>query len=54
MTVGVEIDFIVEDSLAALNLYERIFDIECIEVTDFPFTRLLWMQGVWKYNRLLK
>ncbi|WP_312355567.1 VOC family protein [Aminipila sp.] len=36
MTIGVEIDFIVEDSLAALNLYERIFDIECIEVTDFP------------------
>jgi len=34
--IGVEIDMIVEDSLLALELYEKIFDIERIEVTDFP------------------
>jgi len=34
--VGVEIDMIVTDSLKALELYEKIFDIERIEVTDFP------------------
>ncbi len=33
---GVEIDMIVTDSLKALELYEKIFDIEHIEVTDFP------------------
>lgn len=33
---GVEIDFIVTDSLAALDLYERIFEVERIEVTSFP------------------
>ncbi|MGC4020025.1 MAG: VOC family protein [Muricomes sp.] len=33
---GVEIDFIVKDSLAALELYERIFEVERIEVTSFP------------------
>lgn len=33
---GVEIDMIVTDSLKALELYEKIFDIERIEVTDFP------------------
>ncbi len=33
---GVEIDLIVADSLKALELYEKIFDIERIEVTDFP------------------
>ena len=33
---GVEIDMVVTDSLAALDLYERIFDIERVEVTDFP------------------
>lgn len=34
---GVEIDFVVTDSLGALALYERIFDgIEHIEVTSFP------------------
>lgn len=30
---AVEIDFVVSDSLAALDLYERIFEIERIEVT---------------------
>ena len=33
--VGVEIDMIVTDSLKALELYGKIFDIERIEVTDF-------------------
>ncbi|OEF96558.1 VOC family protein [Desulfuribacillus alkaliarsenatis] len=33
--VGVEIDMIVSDSLKALEQYEKIFDIERIEVTDF-------------------
>lgn len=31
---AVEIDFVVRDSLAALSLYENIFEIERIEVTD--------------------
>lgn len=35
MKQGVEIDFIVTDCLQALALYESIFDIERIEVTDF-------------------
>ena len=30
----IEIDFVVKDSLAALKCYERIFDVERIEVTD--------------------
>lgn len=34
--VGVEIDFVVKDSLEALKLYEEIFEVERIEVTDFP------------------
>lgn len=34
--VGVEIDFVVADSLKALELYERIFDLERVEVTSFP------------------
>lgn len=34
--VGVEIDMVVTDSLQALELYEKIFDIERVEVTDFP------------------
>lgn len=34
--IGVEIDFVVPDSLQALELYERIFDLKRIEVTDFP------------------
>lgn len=33
---GVEIDFVVEDSITALELYEKIFEIERVEVTDFP------------------
>lgn len=34
--VGVEIDLVVTDSLKALALYQKIFEIEPIEVTDFP------------------
>ena len=34
--IGTEIDFVVQDSLKALELYEKIFEIERIEVTDFP------------------
>lgn len=34
--VGVEIDMIVTDSLKALALYEKIFDIERVEVSNFP------------------
>jgi PhnB protein len=33
--VGVEINMIVTDSLRALALYEKIFEIERVEVTDF-------------------
>ena len=36
MMGGVEIDMVVADSVKALELYETIFDIECVEVTDFP------------------
>ncbi len=33
---GVEIDFVVKDSIAALATYEKIFEIERVEVTEFP------------------
>lgn len=33
---GVEIDMVVTDSLKALELYKNIFEIEPIEVTNFP------------------
>ena len=33
---GVEIDFVVTDSLAALALYEKIFEVTRVEVTSFP------------------
>lgn len=33
--IGVEIDMVVQDSVKALRLYERIFDLAPIEVTDF-------------------
>ena len=36
MMVGVEIDLVVTDSLKALELYENIFEIERIEVSDLP------------------
>ena len=34
--VGVEIDLVVTDSLKALELYEKIFEIERVEVSDLP------------------
>ncbi|MDT8861877.1 VOC family protein [Alkalihalobacillus sp. MEB130] len=34
--VGVELDLVVKDSLKALELYEAIFDIERVEVSDLP------------------
>ena len=34
--VGVEIDIVVSDSLKALTLYEKIFEIEPVEVTEYP------------------
>jgi Uncharacterized protein conserved in bacteria len=34
-TPGVEIDMIVSDSMKALELYEKIFEVQRIEVTDF-------------------
>ena len=36
MIVGVEFDFVVKDSLKALELYEGIFEIERVEVSNFP------------------
>ena len=33
--IGVEIDLVLPDSLKALDLYQKIFDIEPVEVTDF-------------------
>lgn len=33
---GVEIDFVTTDSLAALALYEKIFEVKRVEVTNFP------------------
>lgn len=33
--IGVEIDFVVADTLKALALYEKIFDVEPLEVTNF-------------------
>lgn len=33
--VGVEVDMVVSDSLAALALYEEVFDTERVEVTAF-------------------
>jgi len=34
--VGVEINMVVTESLKALELYEKIFDLERIEVSDLP------------------
>jgi PhnB protein len=36
MMVGVEIDLVTTDSLKALELYEKIFELERVEITDFP------------------
>lgn len=34
--IGVEMDMVVTDSLKALSEYEEVFEVERIEVTDFP------------------
>ena len=31
-----EIDIVIEDSLKALELYEKIFEVEKIEASNFP------------------
>lgn len=33
---GTEIDFVVKNSLKALELYKEVFDIEVVEATDYP------------------
>ena len=33
---GVEVNFVVKDSLEALALYEKVFDVERIEASDNP------------------
>jgi len=33
--IGVEIDFVISDSLKALELYKKIFEVEPVEVTNF-------------------
>ena len=35
MITGVEIDMVVKNSIKALELYERIFEVERVEVSDF-------------------
>ncbi|MDR2182670.1 MAG: VOC family protein [Clostridiales bacterium] len=35
MITGVEIDMVVKDSIKALELYEKIFEVERVEVSDF-------------------
>ncbi|MBW6465489.1 MAG: VOC family protein [Brevefilum sp.] len=35
MKLGVEIDFVVEDCLKACALYEKIFDVEPVEMTNY-------------------
>ncbi len=36
MIKGVEIDFVMKNSLETIGLYERIFEVEKLEVTEFP------------------
>ncbi|MDX8044974.1 VOC family protein [Gracilibacillus sp. S3-1-1] len=36
MRVGIEIDLVVTDSLQALTLYEKIFELERVEVSNLP------------------
>lgn len=36
MIKGAEIDFVVKNSLKALELYKKIFEIEVVEATDYP------------------
>ncbi len=34
--VGVEVDMVVVDSVHAMEIYQRIFEVEVVEVTNFP------------------
>ncbi|WMC93360.1 hypothetical protein [Kineothrix sp. MB12-C1] len=36
MIKGTEIDFVVRNSLKALELYKEIFDIKVVEATEYP------------------
>lgn len=36
MKVGVEFDFVIKDSLQALEIYQQIFDLEEVVATNFP------------------
>lgn len=36
MIKGTEIDFVVKNSVKALELYRKVFEIEVVEVTDYP------------------
>lgn len=36
MYTSVEFDFVVRDTIEAIELYEQIFDLESLEVTEFP------------------
>ena|SRR5690554_2947325 len=36
MITGTEIDFVVKNSVKALELYKKIFDVEVVEVTNYP------------------
>lgn len=40
--VGVEIDMVVKDSIQALEFYEKIFEIERVEVTNFDRIYNFW------------
>ena len=37
MIKGTEIDFIVSDSLKALALYKKVFEIEVVEANRIPY-----------------
>ncbi|MCL1950891.1 MAG: MerR family transcriptional regulator [Turicibacter sp.] len=36
MITGTEIDFVVKNSVKALELYKKIFNVEVVEATDYP------------------
>lgn len=36
MNIGVEVNFVVQDSIKALALYESIFEVRRVEVTEYP------------------
>ena len=36
MNIGVEVNFVVQDSIKALALYESIFEVRRVEGTEYP------------------